>query len=376
MTPHPLSVLVVDDTVVYRKILSEVAGAFPDVGPVVTAPQGRLALAKMEASPADLVLLDVEMPEMDGLETLMQLRKRWPETAVVMISGANAHNRETTVRALEMGAMDFLCKPDGNDVEANRNNLRETLRPLLRHVQMRRNLQGNPMAPPQSPAPPRHTVPIPTAKAPPAPTARPHARPNRFDVLVLGVSTGGPNALGEVIPGLPGNLGIPVFIVQHMPPGFTASLARHLNEKSALTVKEATEGEPVLPNTVYVAPGGRHMIVRRFTHGSGETSLVVGLNDNPPENSCRPSVDVLFRSVAAQYEGNILSVVMTGMGSDGLEGVKALRRRGCFTLTQSEGTCVVYGMPMAVDEAGLSDESIPLPLLATRITHLIQRPGS
>jgi two-component system chemotaxis response regulator CheB len=153
-----------------------------------------------------------------------------------------------------------------------------------------------------------------------------------------------------------------------MPPLFTASLAEHLDRTSRIRVREAAEGEPIRPGTVYIAPGGKHMVIRRAGEGGG---LIVGLNENPPENSCRPSVDVLFRSMAAHYEGDVLALVMTGMGSDGLEGVKALKRRGCHCLTQSEDTCVVYGMPMAVDEAGLSDERIPLPLLAARITALL-----
>jgi two-component system chemotaxis response regulator CheB len=180
------------------------------------------------------------------------------------------------------------------------------------------------------------------------------------------VSTGGPNALAEVIPLLPARLKVPVLLVQHMPPVFTASLADHLAKRSQVTVREAAEGEAIVPGTVYIAPGGRHMVVRRSPAGVP----TVGLNDSPPENSCRPSVDVLFRSVAAHYEGNVLAVVMTGMGNDGREGVRALKRKGAHCITQSAETCVVYGMPLAVDEAGLSDERIPLPRLAERIVQL------
>lgn len=358
-----LRVLIVDDTVVYRKILSDVAGEMQGVSLVQSAPQGRAALTRMKQQPFDIVLLDVEMPDMDGLETLAEIRKSAPDTAVVMISGVTARARDNTVRALEIGAMDFLAKPDGNDVDANRNALRDKLRPLFRHVQTRLNLRSVVGAfPPPAPAPP-----------PPAPLSR-VSTATAFDVLAVGVSTGGPNALAELIPRLPRNLGVPVLLVQHMPPGFTASLAQHLNERSALRVREAQEGEALEANTVYIAPGGRHMTIRRFTPpGCTSATLVIGLNDNPPENSCRPSVDVLFRSVASHYEGRVLAVIMTGMGSDGLEGVRALKRKGARVLTQSEDTCVVYGMPMAVDEAGLSDESLPLPRLAGRIEHLLRR---
>jgi two-component system chemotaxis response regulator CheB len=192
--------------------------------------------------------------------------------------------------------------------------------------------------------------------------------------VAIGVSTGGPNALVQLIPLLPADFPVPVLLVQHMPPMFTASLAEHLDQRSQVRVREATHGEPVLPGQVLIAPGGRHMVVRRLSDAaSGETRLIAGLNDAPPENSCRPSVDVLFRSLAAHLEGNILAVVMTGMGNDGLEGVRALKRRGCACLTQSEASCVVYGMPLAVDEAGLSDEQVALERLAARIVHWVRK---
>jgi two-component system chemotaxis response regulator CheB len=162
-----------------------------------------------------------------------------------------------------------------------------------------------------------------------------------------------------------------------MPPGFTASLAEHIAKRSAVKVREATEGEVLEAGTVYIAPGGRHMVVRRRpATEAGPETFIVGLNDQPPENSCRPSVDVLFRSMAAHYGGGILAVIMTGMGNDGTEGVRAMRRKGCHVLTQTESTCVVYGMPAAVDEAGLSDERVPLGLLARRMVELVKRgPG-
>jgi two-component system chemotaxis response regulator CheB len=200
--------------------------------------------------------------------------------------------------------------------------------------------------------------------------------PARIDVIGIGVSTGGPNALAELIPRLPEDLPVPVLLVQHMPPLFTASLAEQLANRSALKVREARDGEPILPGTVLIAPGGKHMVVRRRGDVEGASMAIVGLNENPPENSCRPSVDVLYRSKAAQYDGNMLAVIMTGMGSDGCEGVRAMKRRGCHCITQSEATCVVYGMPLAVDEAGLSDEQVPLAQMAQRITTLVRKSGT
>ena len=200
-------------------------------------------------------------------------------------------------------------------------------------------------------------------------------KPTRIDVLGVGVSTGGPNALAEVVPHLPPDLGIPVLVVQHMPPVFTKSLADGLAKKSMLPVREARDSDPIEPDTVLIAPGGRHMVVRtELDAATGERRRRVGVNDSPRENGCRPSVDVLFRSLAAQYGGNMLAVVMTGMGSDGREGVRAMKRRGCYCLTQTEASCVIYGMPQAVDTAGLSDESVALEHLGSRITEITRKP--
>jgi two-component system chemotaxis response regulator CheB len=377
MDDHSLRVLIVDDTVVYRRILSDVVEGMSDVTLVGTAPHGRLALAKLEQTPADLVLLDVEMPEMNGLDTLREIRRRHPATSVVMISGANLSSAETTMRCLELGALDFLRKPEGADAEASRAELKEKLRPLVRHVQTRINLRqgtGDQPGPAPVPAPRAHPEPSHAAGLPAPRPARLAPVPARIDVVAIGVSTGGPNALAEVLPRLPADFPVPVLLVQHMPPVFTASLAEHLDHKSKVPVREARDGEPVLPGRVFIAPGGKHMVVRRVPDGEdGGSALIIGLNENPPENSCRPSVDVLFRSLAAQYDGNMLAVVMTGMGNDGCEGVRAMKRRGCLCLTQSEATCIVYGMPLSVDEAGLSDEQLPLDRLADRITHLVRK---
>jgi two-component system chemotaxis response regulator CheB len=380
MNDQKIRVLIVDDTVVYRRILSEVIESMDNATLVGTAPHGRLAMAKLEQAPADLVLLDVEMPEMDGLETLKEIRRLHPATSVVMVSGTNMSSAEITLRCLEQGALDFLRKPEGVDPGASRNELKEKLRPLMRHVQTRINLhQGAGVSGRASPGPAsRDQAPpsAPLAPAPPLPSkvSRLAAIPTRIDIVAIGVSTGGPNALAEVIPRLPADFPVPVLLVQHMPPLFTASLAEHLDQRSKLSVREARDGEPILPGCVFIAPGGKHMVLRRMTdNGGGPAGAIIGLNENPPENSCRPSVDVLFRSLAAQCDGNMLAVVMTGMGSDGCEGVRAMKRRGCLCLTQSEATCIVYGMPLSVDEAHLSDEQVPLERLADRIVQLVRR---
>lgn len=351
--------MVVDDTVLYRRVLTEALESTGEAEVVATAPHGRLALARLEQIEVDLVLLDVEMPELDGIATLAEIQKRKNPPVVVMISGQTTRSARSTIHALENGALDFIRKPDSGDPEISRKELVDKLRPLIRHVRTRMNLRQ-----------------VQTAEPIPKPIPVPPAAPRRaagattdFAAVAVGISTGGPNALGEMIPHLPGDLPVPVLLVQHMPPGFTASLAEHLAKRSKIQVKEGAEGEAVKPGTVYIAPGGKHMVLRRMPEGG----LIVGLNEQPPVNSCRPSVDVLFRSMAAQLDAPVLAVIMTGMGNDGCEGVRALKRQSGYCLSQTEKSCVVYGMPMAVDEAGLSDEQVPLDLLANRVAQLVQK---
>lgn len=398
-----LQVLVVDDTIVYRKILKDIIGELPGVEVSGTAANGRLAIAKMEHSPADFVVLDIEMPEMNGLEALDVIRRRWPEVGVLMVSGGSRSAADLTVEALSRGAIDFLPKADGPDPAQNRAQLKQQLGFVLRTFSTQWSLRQarsssnealRSSARPPEPLPERRSSPIAGAVQPkaqvstglaersatllrgasvslPPPIALPEVvapRPTTIEVVVIGTSTGGPQALGAVIPKLPGDLGVPVLIVQHMPPVFTASLARNLDSKSALTVREAREGEVLEANVALIAPGGFHMVV--------QPDRRIALTQDPPENSCRPAVDVLFRSVATAYRGHALAIVMTGMGDDGARGVASLKERGCYCLTQDEASCTIYGMPRAVDQAGLSDERLPLERLASRIAQLVSAPRS
>lgn len=349
--------LIVDDTVIYRKILSEVVSQFPFLESAGTAPTGAIALRKMKQTPVDLVLLDVNMPDMDGVETLKLIRHNHPYTMVIMISGVNCRSTKTTISALELGAIDFVRKPEGNDYKSNFQRLVNDLSPVIKLAQMRLTTHSSSIV--SKSLVDKH---LPNKKQPLV-LDRNAAVPDRFAVLTIGVSTGGPEALKKLIPLLPKALPVPVFLVQHMPPTFTKSLAESLDKKSSLQVVEAVEEQIVKPGTVYIAPGGRHMVVRE----KGGT-VCTGITDGPPENSCRPSVDVLFRSIASVYGSKgILAAVLTGMGADGLKGMRALKRRGCFCITQNEKSCVVYGMPRAVDEAGLSDKSLPLEEIAQEI---------
>ncbi|KMQ52979.1 Chemotaxis response regulator protein-glutamate methylesterase CheB [Chitinispirillum alkaliphilum] len=358
-----IRVMVVDDTVIYRKIASEALGDFSDVEVVCTAPTGDIALRKMSANKIDLVLCDINMPGMDGVKTLEAVRKLYPSTLFVMMSGINTRHADVTIEALQKGALDFIKKPQGSSMDQSRSELRNDLASVLRIVRMRMGLNK-----PQ-PGEKKTTF----AVAPPvlsktslSGTAAPI--PSKFSILAIGVSTGGPEALNKLIPSLPSSFPVPVVIVQHMPVGFTKSLAESLNKKSKLTVVEAQNGDVVLPGKVYVAPGGIHMTVR-----SRDNATIIGLDDGPAENSCKPAVDVLFRSVASVFESKgVLSVILTGMGSDGVKGVKALKKKGCYSITQSASSCVVYGMPKAVDDEGLSDKSVDLDTIPIEICRVLR----
>jgi two-component system, chemotaxis family, protein-glutamate methylesterase/glutaminase len=359
-----LKTLIVDDTVTYRKILSEILSEIPDVEMAGTAPSGSLALKKLAQEKIDFVLLDVHMPDMDGVETLKRIKNDFPGVAVVMVSGVTTRSADTTIEALELGAVDFIRKPDSADAAANLVQLKNDIISVVRLVKLRQLTSsitgGKSIAKPEVKQP-RMAIPLEKAVS-----AAP--LPRYFGVCAIGVSTGGPEALSKLVPALIGPFSVPIVCVQHMPPMFTKSLAESLTKKSKIMVVEASEAEELLPGKMYIAPGGHHLVVRQK-----DGKAVAGINDGPPENSCRPSVDVLFRSVGAVYgDKGVLAVVLTGMGNDGCSGVRALKRRGCYCITQSEQTCVVYGMPRAVDEAGLSDKSLPLEAIAPEIEGLLK----
>jgi two-component system, chemotaxis family, protein-glutamate methylesterase/glutaminase len=366
----PLRVLVVDDTAVFRRIVSEAVSAIPGMEVVGTAGNGRTALQRLRDLQPDLMTLDIEMPEMDGLQVLEEMRRAGSTTGVIVVSALTLKGGQMTMKALERGAFDFITKPAESGLQANRDAIRVALGPRLsafgRRREIRSILSRGGMAPaplpPVSPAAPvRPLTPAPSATAG-ASTA------SAIEIVAIGVSTGGPVALTQIIPALPANLGVPVVIVQHMPPLFTQSLAESLAAKSPLGVTEAKHLEPLRPNRVYIAPGGRHMRVGL----AGDQGMVAQITDDPPENNCRPAVDYLFRSVAEHYPGRSLAVVLTGMGSDGTLGLRALKKRGATTLAQDEATCVVYGMPKAAADAGVVDQVLPLDAIARRIATLVR----
>lgn len=356
-------VLVVDDTSMFRRVISDALAGLPEVVVVGTASNGKLALARLAALQPDLLTLDVEMPEMNGIEMLEALRSSGNKPAVIMVSACTVRGGKMTMRALEAGAFDFITKPEGGTPESNVIRIRENLAPIVQTLARQREIRTilNGSAPKPSPVP----VSDPTlTTAPRVPRAPKISGP---PIVLIGVSTGGPAALNELVPALPPMLAAPVFIVQHMPPHFTEALAERLQGRSAVPVSEAKDGEIAQSGRVYLAPGGRHM--RLIPGPKGE--LIVRITDDPPENACRPSVDYLFRSVALNFPGRSIAAVLTGMGNDGAAGIRLLKRGGSLTIAQDEPSCVVFGMPREAILTGAIDTVLPLSQIAGAIQRAV-----
>lgn len=363
-----LKVLVVDDSVVFRRSISDALGALGNVQVVGSVSNGRLALQRIRELRPDVITLDIEMPEMDGIQLLEALQASGDKVATIVVSALTRRGGELTMRALEKGAFDFITKPDATDAARSREAIQQALAPRLRAIagrlEVRRILAGpGAGASPAAPRPPVESSAPVGADTIAGRMSRISATTGRPELIAIGVSTGGPKALATLVPALPANLGVPVLVVQHMPPVFTQTLADSLAAKTALKVREAVDGERLLPNVVYIAPGGRQMRVR--SHPEGGTAIQI--TEDPPENNCRPSVDYLFRSLASVLPGRSLAVILTGMGSDGALGLRLMKRHGCLVLAQDQATCVVYGMPRAAVEAGVVDASLPLEAIAPRI---------
>lgn len=368
-----LRILVVDDTIVYRKAVSDILAEIPGVEVVGIAHNGKIAMSKIATLKPDLLTLDIEMPEMNGLEVLAELQRSHSGIGAIMLSTLTADGSDMTMKALELGAFDFILKPQSSaNQQEGKAQIKAALQPMLEafsHSQNASSFLGTRGVFTRS-------KPLLTKKADPllrspgtsTPT-RTSARRGKSEIVTIGISTGGPNALSQMLPLLPGDLGVPVVIVQHMPPVFTKSLAASLNAKCALTVKEAQEAEPIQPNTVYIAPGGKQMKLVASADGKNR---IIRITNDPPENSCRPSVDYLFRSVADYYVGRTTAVIMTGMGSDGTKALQILKQKGAFVIAQNEATCVVYGMPKAPIEQGLADVIAPLNKIADEITKSVR----
>jgi two-component system chemotaxis response regulator CheB len=353
-------VLVVDDTSIFRRIVSDALSGIPGVEVVGTASNGKLALARLATLKPDLITLDIEMPEMNGIEMLAAMRGTGCKASVVMLSSLTVKGGEMTIQALEGGAFDFITKPEGRSPEESLGRLRDSLRPIVQALARQREIRSilkTPAA--KAPAPTSAILPPAAAIRTPSRTGPP--------IVLIGVSTGGPTALAEVLPAWPLKIGAPVFIVQHMPPLFTEALAQRLQSKSAIRVKEAQNGETAQADCVYLAPGGKQMKLARGSNGE----IAIRITDDPPENACRPSVDYLFRSAALHFPGRSIAAILTGMGNDGTAGTRLLKRSGSFTIAQDEASCVVFGMPREAILAGVIDSVVPLNKIADAILRAI-----
>lgn len=356
-------VLVVDDAVLFRRVISDALAGIPGVEVAGSASNGKLALSRLAALAPDLMTLDIEMPEMNGLEVLEAMKASGSETGVIVLSSQTLSGGSMTIRALELGAFDFVTKPEGGSPDDNLLQLRRRLLPIVRAFERRREIRmilaGSGFSSSGMAG---------SGKPPPAVASIP-ARPRTGSpIILIGVSTGGPAALSQVLPALPADLRAPVFIVQHMPPMFTQALAQSLQGKCAIRVKEACDGEIAVRGWAYIAPGGRHMKLAAGTAGD----ILIKLTDDPPENNCRPSVDYLFRSAALQFPGRAVAAILTGMGNDGAQGLKMLKRGGCYSIAQDEATCVVYGMPREAVLTGAVDTVVPLTKIASAILRAVE----
>jgi two-component system chemotaxis response regulator CheB len=349
-----LRIMVVDDSALYRQLIRNVLRDVPGVEVVGMAQSGQEVLDQIDRLAPDLLTLDVRMPGMDGIDVLRELKKRRSPTRAIMVSSLTANGAQVTMDALLEGAFDFILKPGLPDATANRQALLDALSEKIRIF--RGSQAGRAIR--------RATLPAPRLSTPPKPS--PPRTTAVCDAVAIGTSTGGPMALREVLSRLPGDFPVPVLIVQHMPAQYTHSLAQRLNENSPLEVVEACDGMTLEPGWAFLAPGGRHMkVVQRGARNK------IQLTDDPPENSCRPSVDYLFRSAAEVFGGRVVAAVMTGMGRDGTEGCRTLKARGAYVIAQHPEGCVVYGMPKAVIEEELADRVVPLHEMAAALVHLV-----
>ncbi|MGO9940401.1 MAG: protein-glutamate methylesterase/protein-glutamine glutaminase [Terracidiphilus sp.] len=343
-----IRVLVVDDSVVIRRLVTNALEQDPDLQVVGVAANGSIALQRIPQYNPDILTLDIEMPEMDGLETLRRLRHEYPQLRVIMFSTLTERGAAVTLEALTLGASDYVTKVSNEgSLDRSMARLREELIPKIKQFFL---LPGRSRA---TATPELAQVQL----APPPWRSRlaPQSAKVRPKVVAIGVSTGGPTALGAILPQLPAEFPLPILIVQHMPPLFTRFLAERLCTSCRLSVKEASQGDQVAAGTILIAPGDFHLKVA----GNGSGAHVC-LDQSPPQNSCRPAVDALFSSVGEAYGGAVIAVILTGMGQDGLRGAEILKAQGASILAQDEATSVVWGMPGAIVNAGLADCVLPL----------------
>lgn len=349
-----IRVLVVDDSALMRKVISEILNSSKDIEVVGTAVNGVDALRKLQTLPVDVVTLDFEMPEMDGLTTLKHIMSENPKP-VVMISAYTKIGCEATIKSLEAGAADFVTKPDGSISLKIRESADEIIKKVLAASKVNIGLL-------RKTASQEIEEQVKTIKA----ETKELEYIDRGKIVVIGSSTGGPQTLERVIPYLPKNIPAPIIIVQHMPPSFTKSLAERLNRLSNIPVKEAEEGDILEKGKAYIAPGDYHLEIRRGLF-NGQNVDKITLNQKPKEEGVRPSVNVTLRSAAELYKEKVVAVILTGMGSDGTDGMKKVKYENGVCIAQDKDTSIIYGMPKAVADAGLADYILPLDQIPAKI---------
>ncbi len=339
--------MICDDSAVIRGALARILESDPEITVVARVENGRLAVDQIRAARVDVVVLDIEMPVMDGMTALPQLLRADPGVRVIMASSLTTRGADIALRALRLGASDYVPKPSSIGTVGDDGFKRELLEKVKGLARMRR----------RAALPGFAKVPITLRAAPPVPAR----------LLAIGSSTGGPQALFALVQGLGRSVGVPVVLTQHMPASFTPILAEHLSRPGLMPCTEARDGETLVADRIYLAPGDRHLLVE-----GGRTGFRARVTTDPPENFCRPAVDPMLRSAAVAAEGRVLVAMLTGMGRDGLIGTKAVIEAGGAAIGQDEASSVVWGMPGAIAKAGLCHAVLPLPRIAPQLLEMLK----
>ncbi len=351
-----IRVLVVDDSALMRQFISDILKTDPRIEVVGTARDGKDALAQVRTLNPDIITMDVEMPVMDGLQALEEIMKTNPKP-VIMVSSVTKEGAEVTMKALAAGCVDFIAKPSGsislNIRDIGQELIEKVITASTAKIRGRSGFFGGNI----------NTSSI----NPEFRRMTPPAASGRRDIVAIASSTGGPMALSELMPKIPKNFPVPIVITQHMPKEFTPSFAKRLNDSSQIEVVEGFDGLSLKPGRAIIAPGGYHMLVKRRAG-----SAICSLSDAPPVLSVKPAANIMFLSVADEFGGNVLCVILTGMGRDGTDGATALKRKGAYVIAESQKTCVVYGMPKAAVDAGIVDEVLPLNEIPDAIVRLVK----